>query len=488
MIRRNIFLLLLPIFFVLHGYVVNYNAVPAGEALLLALIYMAVAIGIAALAWLLFRDITKAALFALLVMALQFFYGSIQDMLQQNFPGSFLLRYRFIFPFIIIFFLAIAIWLKKRKKPLQKLALYLDILLLLSLLIDTGSLIVKAISADSRKTTRAIFQGLNICDTCAKPDIYFILPDQYTGNTALKGIFNFDNSAFIEALQARGFYVAANSSSNYNLTPFSVASTLNMDYIKLKEGAQDYGSVSYSYNLIRHNHVMNYLTSAGYRFYNCSIFDFEDQPANEYGAFLPYGVKLITSQTFTARLEKDFHTDILAGKFGKGLQKKYAYEYMRFNDDILQLTRDIANQATEAPKFVYTHLMMPHYPYYFDSSGKALPLEKLTGLRKANPKDYIGYLQYTNKKLLELADHILKNAARPPVIILLGDHGFRHPDMKTDPRYDYMNLNAVYIPNRNYSGFYDSMTNVNQFRVLFNTCFNQQLPLLRDSTIDVWPD
>ncbi len=475
-----LFPMLLPVFFVLHGYVVNYNAVPAGDALLLALKYMAIAVLIAALAWLFLRDITKAAIFALLIMALQFFYGSIQDAIA--------LRYRIVFPFIIIFFAALVIWLKKRKKPLQKLALYLNILLLISLLIDTGSLIVKAISADIRKTTQAAFQGLKICDTCVKPDIYFILPDQYTGNTALKGIFNFDNSAFINELQSRGFHVAAHSSSNYNLTPFSVASTLNMDYIQLKKGAQDYGSVSYSYNLIRHNHVMDYLISAGYRFYNCSIFDFDKQPANEYGAFLPYGVKLITSQTFTARLEKDFHSDILAGKFGKSLQKKYAYEYMHFNDHVMEQTRNIANQAANAPKFVYTHVMMPHYPYYFDSSSNALPLEKLAGLRKANPKDYIGYLQYSNKKILDLIDHIVAHSKRPPVIIVLGDHGFRHPDMKTDPRYDFMNLNAVYIPNRNYAGFTDSMTNVNQFRVLFNTLFKQQLPLLKDSTIDVWPD
>jgi hypothetical protein len=260
-----------------------------------------------------------------------------------------------------------------------------------------------------------------------------------------------------------------------------------MDYIKLKEGAQDYGSVSYSYNLIRKNHVMNYLAASGYRFYNCSIFDFDKQPANEYGAFLPYGVKLITSQTFTTRLEKDFHTDILAGKFGKALQKKYAYEYMHFNDGVLEQTRNIATRSVDAPKFVYTHLMMPHYPYYFDSSGKALPLEKLAGLRKANPKDYIGYLQYSNKKILGLIDHILAHSKRPPVIMVLGDHGFRHPDMKTDPRYDFMNLNAVYLPDGNYSGFSGNMTNVNQFRVLFNTLFKQQLPLLKDSTIDVWP-
>lgn len=482
------FLFLLPLFFVLHGYIVNYNAVPAGEAAVLILIYTAIAFLMAAIAWLFFRNILKAGLFALLIMCLHFFYGSLQDMIQNNFPHSFVLRYRFIFLFIFFFFLVIIIWLKRRKRPLQKLALYLNSVLLILLIIDLGSLFVKLIGFEKNKTPQTNLQGMAVCDTCAKPDIFFIIPDQYTGNIALKAIFKFDNTPFIDALENRGFHVAANSSSNYNLTPFSVASTLNLDYISLKQGAQDYGSVSYSYNLIRNNRVLQYLDASGYRFFNCSIFDFEEQPANEYGAFLPYGIKLITSQTFISRLEKDFQSDILAGKFGKALQKKYAYEYMHFNDDILALTGSIASKKVPAPKFVYTHLMMPHYPYYFDSSGHALPLEKLAGLRKADPHDYAGYLQYTNKKILDLVDHILATNGRPAVIILLGDHGFRHPDMKTDSRYDFMNLNAVYLPNSNYAGLYDSITNVNQFRAVFNNLFHVQLPLLKDSTIDVWPD
>lgn len=486
MIYRNIFLLLLPLFFVFHGYVVNYDAVPAGEAALLTLLYMVIAVGIAAIAWLFFRDMTKSAFFASLVMALHFFYGSIQDYLKENFAESFLLRYRFIFPFIIIFFLAVIILLKKRKHPLKKLPLFLNTWLIILLLIDIVRLSVAAYD-DEKNSRLALMKGLTVCDTCSKPDVYFILPDQYTGNVALQGIFSFDNSRFTDSLKKMGFHVAANSSSNYNLTPFSVASTLNMEYLYLREGPQDFGAVANSYTSIRDNQVMNYFRQAGYQFYNCSIFDFDDQPANEYGAFLPYGIKLVTAQTFISRLKDDFHSDILAGKFGKGLQKKYAYEYLHFNDDILQLTRSIASQKNTTPKFVYTHLMMPHYPYYFDSSGNALPMEKLAGLRKANPKDYTGYLQYTNNKLLDLIHHIFSQTPKPPVIVLLGDHGFRHPDMKTDPRYDFMNLNAVYIPGGNYTGFYDSITNVNQFRVLLNNCFHQQLPLLKDSTIDVWP-
>jgi len=85
-----------------------------------------------------------------------------------------------------------------------------------------------------------------------------------------------------------------------------------------------------------------------------------------------------------------------------------------------------------------------------------------------------------------LVDHILSTSLHPPVIMLLSDHGFRHPDRKIDRRYDFMNLNAVYTPGKNYSLFSDSMSNVNQFRVLFNSCFGLKLPLLKDSTTDLW--
>ena len=64
-------------------------------------------------------------------------------------------------------------------------------------------------------------QSFTICDSCKKPDVYFILLDQYTGNMALKEVFNFDNVAFETQLGQRGFHLAKRSSSNYNLTPNS---------------------------------------------------------------------------------------------------------------------------------------------------------------------------------------------------------------------------------------------------------------------------
>jgi hypothetical protein len=129
--------------------------------------------------------------------------------------------------------------------------------------------------------------------------------------------------------------------------------------------------------------------------------------------------------------------------------------------------------------------MMPHYPYYFDSGGTPLPIEKLGGLSRVTAKDYIEYLQYGNKRLLELIDNILSGCVSPPLIIVLSDHGFRHPEKNADLAYDFINLNAVYFPDGNYSRFYDSISNVNQFRVIFNQYFGQRLPILKDSTTNL---
>jgi len=479
---KPLFHLLFSIFFVFHGFTVYYDSVPIGEALWLTLQYIGISILIAGILWLFYRDIIKASVATLMIMAFHFFFGNFLDFVKDHFPPT-ILRYRYMIPFIIFIFLLLFIWLKKRKKSLFIFTFYLNILLAILIIVDAGWLITKIPAAKEKKIFNPEAEGFTICDTCNKPDIFFIIPDQYAGYTALKDVFDFDNVDFENELKARKFYIAKKSISNYNFTPFSVASTLNMDLLSLKKGPQNYNTVGYSYEVIRNSRVLKFLSSNGYRFYNCSIFDFDDQPAHKYSAFLPYGIKLVTAQTFTTRLAEDFRQDILDGKLGlKNLQKKIAYDNLHFNDQIMDLTAKIAAEKINEPKFVYTHLMMPHYPYYFDSKGNSLPIEKLGGLNKVNANDYIEYLQYGNKRLLELIDNILKNSVSPPLIIVLSDHGFRHPERKVDLAYDFINLNAVYFPDGNYGRFYDGISNVNQFRLIFNQYFGQRLPMLKDST------
>jgi hypothetical protein len=149
------------------------------------------------------------------------------------------------------------------------------------------------------------------------------------------------------------------------------------------------------------------------------------------------------------------------------------------------LTRDAVSSTDDEPKFVYTHLMMPHLPYYFDSSGKPQPVAKLTDAEfHTNKNAYISYLKYSNKKLLELIDFIKTTTKKPSVIILCGDHACREC-LGTDReiKYQTMNLSAIYLSSGKYENFYRGMSNVNVFRSLLNSEFNQEIPILVDSTI-----
>jgi hypothetical protein len=66
----------------------------------------------------------------------------------------------------------------------------------------------------------------------------------------------------------------------------------------------------------------------------------------------------------------------------------------------------------------------------------------------------------------------------------MSDHGFRYmPNGKGLPGYAFNNQNAVYFPDGDYHLFYDSISAVNQFRVIFDKMFRQNLPLLKDSSI-----
>ena len=485
--EKPAYIFLLPVFFVLHGFISNYNSIPVAGALLLTLLYIGCILIVTGIAWFFYRDLIKASLIAFFLIAFHFFFGNIQDILKKIFGDLFISQYRFILPVSFLFFIIIIIWLKKRKKALWSLQYYLNILLAILIFIDIGRLIVKTANNKDDLMSAGFAPAVVKCDSCKKPDIFLILLDQYAGKEALMDVFNFDNSAFENELKTRGFHVAANSRSNYNLTPFSMASTLNMNYLSAEMGVKRNLNVGYSYQAIRNSSVVKFLAAEGYQFYNYSVFDFPGQPAHQYGAFLPYGIKLITSQTLTGRLARDIRSAILEGKLPfKSVQNKIAYEYLHFNEGIAELTKTTAASKASVPKFVYAHFIMPHYPYYFDSKGAPVALEKLTGFRRTNSDDYIGYLQYGNNKVLQLVDSILATSPEPPVIMLLSDHGFRHPAKKTERRYDFMNLNAIYLPDKNYCRFNDSITNVNHFRVFFNCCFGQHFSLLKDSTIDLW--
>ncbi|HYF33596.1 MAG TPA: sulfatase-like hydrolase/transferase [Chitinophagaceae bacterium] len=477
---KPIFFLLLPLFFVLHGLKENAGFVSFSDAAPLLMLYLVVALLLYGLCWLLFRNHIKAALGSFTLMALHFFFGGLHDWLKSALDNSFITRYSFLLPILLLAVVFIFVRIKRTSSPLRRITSYLNILLLMLIAWDAIILLVPAKKSMHDKAALKF----PACDSCTKPDIFLIVLDEYAGQRSLAELFNFNNNDFINELYKRGFYVAPNSRSNYNYTPFSMASMLNISYLDLKDTDRDKPDLTYAFRMINENSVQRMLEANGYAFHNHSVFNLPGRPAPVEETFIPAKTRLFTSQTLLSRLYRDLGYHLITTLKIKWFIQNNAYHELRNNTRLYDLTKQLAATASPQPRFVYTHLMMPHYPYYFDKDGQAMdPNRVLPEANNTNRQDYIQYLQYTNKKMLELADHILKVSSKPPVIIIMSDHGFRHFRQPVAKEYHFMNLNAVYLPNRRYQAFYDSVSNVNQFRIIFNTLFNTEYPLLKDSSV-----
>jgi hypothetical protein len=475
---RPAYLFLLSVFFVFHGFTREFFLVPVKDAVWLLLLCISVSVALLFLFWLLFRDIGKAAFLAFLIVLFNLFYGYIHDQLSKIIPGSFLLKYSVLLPIVFVLLIILAVILKRRRSLPVKVAVYLNILFFIFIIIDAGILISKLVSP-------SIGQPLSLdCSGKEMPDVFLIVPDEYAGNKNLVDICEFDNSGFSDSLTKRGFFVASNSRSNYDYTVFSMASLLNMDYLKAKQGEIRQDNPALALREILSNKVTASFSKSGYDIYNYSAFDIRDQPAKKNNSFIPARTGLFTSQTLYSRLKKEAWIRLAMNLNIKPVLKEYTYELKNFNEFVYNRTLEAAHLKDTKPKFVYTHLAIPHFPYYFDEKGKPYTYEQIMKDFPGNEENYIRYIKYANTILLKLVDEILQHSRKPPVILLLSDHGYRcFPDGAD--AYTFMNFFSVYLPGKNYAAFTDSITSVNVFRTLFNTEFCQHLPLLKDSTIAV---
>lgn len=478
-IQKPFFLLLLPLFFFLHALLENYNTILVNDAVILFLLYTGAAVLLALLCWPVYKDFQKAGIAAFVLISVNFFFGSLYSFLKNIPGGSFLTRYSIVLPVAALFIIVCLVYIKKSDKVFLRTSKYLNILLLLLITIDSFLLVKETSFSVRTHNVAKLNLQLSKCDTCSKPDIYLILADEYAGKKQLQDLFSFDNTIFETELQNRGFFLVKNARANYNSTVYSMASMFNMDYIgHLKNtNSENHKDILLCRQLIKINSFTHFLEKNGYKILNYSFFDLGKEKRAVQN-ILTTNSTILTGSTLLHRLRYVFGAKLASQQKLDDLKNRELTD----NIKIEELLKRSLSEKTTQPKFVYMHLNMPHWPYYFDSAGTKISLDKLTEEFKYDKKAYLEYLKHTNNKLLEYIDLIKKNSPKPPVIILMSDHGFRQLPSGTDKKYYFMNLSSVYLPSGDYSGFYEGMSNVNQFRVILNTAFNQQLDMLKDTT------
>jgi hypothetical protein len=310
-------------------------------------------------------------------------------------------------------------------------------------------------------------------------------------------------------LQARGFYVAAESRSNYGQTALSLSSTLSLDYINFLsetngEQSRNRGVLA---QMIKKSLVQDLLESEGYRMIalqsgyerteirRADLSWSLDEEADPYTrallAFSPFESLLLESTMVRAVL------DLQLARLESLRAAVSDAEYRAHRERVLYTFRKLAEiPDLEGRYFVFAHIVSPHPPFVFDRQGNALVSDhtyqiadgdSYPGTRQEYLERYPEQVQFINRRLMEVIDAILRESDPPPVIILQGDHGpgaylVWDSPTQSNLRERFGILNAYYFPGGDQGWLYSSITPVNTFRVVLNRYFGKDYELLPDES------
>ena len=471
-----LFIILIALFFCLHGINENYGYISFYETLKTGSIILLVIIFATILVYFFCKDLVYSSIIIFFASLCYLFFGAIQDALK---PYTFVNRYSFLLPLIITFILVTVFFFKKRKASQLKVLLYLNALLLIYCLYDGILIIGKAIKHQVSSENISF----NYSVVKKKPNVYFLLFDEYPGYKSLSDSFNFKNDVLYNALKNDSFYIPP-IFSNYNMTPFSMSSILNMQYISGIKNSLiiQQNDLQLRSKEIKNANVFNAFSRMGYTLNNYSLFDVMNQESLGENSFILGHSRLLTHKFLHNRLIKDLGWVFLSGKYASPLFQRLYYGDIKDYNEIVALSLDKFLLNTYAqPQFVYAHFLLPHQPYFYDSTGKANPLENLEDDKTLRNKvTFLSYLKYSNNKILKMEKEIIKNDPSG-IIILMSDHGFRYYNNNKD--FDSLNFdNFCAIRNSEKNKILiNKISNVNIFRYIFNSNFNQRLPYLKDS-------
>lgn len=486
--RFPLFLITIPIFIVTHieqqyHQLIKYPFVYKE----IALLFIPPVI-VMLLAWWAFRNLGKASVFACAVLLVYYYFGDLKVWLNVKDPDNFFTSYGFLLPLTILLLVGLFVMLKKRSSDLRKTMAFINIAFILFI---TSDILLLAINPATQNKDRGdkqktISRNYVPCDSCTKPDIYYLLFDAYTSSQLLQSVFGYNNP-IDSFLLSKQFFIVKHSRSNYNLTPFSISSCFNLNYLPNLDPDADFLMNNYMPGIysVYKSELPHILEKEGYAIVNNSVFDLENHPPRT-ALYNSWHIdNLYDYHNIFKRMDNDIGWLIrkkVPLPAWPGANRDYAGLRNDFLAKTLTSLQQTIHTSANNPRFVYAHFILPHSPYSFDSSGNLINNPPEFGMTRSQLRTvYLQQVGYTNKIMKGLVQDIFTHAHRPLVIIIQGDHGIRFPE-KEDQDLHFPNLNAMYFYNQDYRQLKDTMTNINTFRAVLNTFFGKKLPMLKDTS------
>lgn len=485
------------VFPVLHLLAENLGEAHWSDAPRALVAVLAAAAALVAGCRLLLRGWRAGALLASPAIGLFFLYGALDAWAQRSLPERLAGAHSTIAlapPAALLLLAALVLWRLRRRdlRPATAVAnavALVPVVLAVSQIAATTARLGSAAFRDTAGELRHVAApapGLRL-ERAAEPlpDVYYVVVDAYARADVLRKLFGFDNTAFVEALRARGFHVAEHSASNYLSTKLVLPAVLNLDYLDDLAAAMgpDARDEAPLFARIRSNRVVATFRAMGYRIVNVSagvsLYALGDADRNvDLESALP------RLNPFETALLSMTPVPPMVERFGPARSP-----VERHRRRVLYGLAEIADLAAEpGPKFVFAHVFAPHNPFVFGPKGRRPYLDfRLFGRYRDVQYNrfieaYAGQILFLNQRLLEVVDGILERSEVSPVIVLQGDHGLRlllqRKPEDTCLVESFAILNALHLPagaageTREIDA---AMSPVNTFRLIFDAYFGTRL-------------
>ncbi len=326
--------------------------------------------------------------------------------------------------------------------------------------------------------------------TSYKPNILLIIVDAYPRADALKTIYNFDNSDFIQYLELKGFYCASQSMSNYQMTYLSLQSLFGMKLIDNWNDIlnQELLNEEMTYKFINNSYFIKFIKSLNYKYISFSP-NMGDRDINK------ADYKINSNINYSLNAFESVLVDYSPLAFFLNEDNHFKIRRNKLLNQFSFLAGEKMKSLPE-PYFLYAHIMAPHPPFVLNENGdfiKGKDKWKDRGdfdLREGilsiaeYKKYYIDSIKFANKKIKRIVENLMSLKSKP-VIIIMSDHGSRMIFDVNDRFFvkeKLFNFLSVYTPHKSAGKiFYKNVTPVNVFPVILNAYFNANISLSEDS-------
>lgn len=431
---------------------------------------------IAAVTYLLVRNLEKSSIIVSLIVILFLSYGHIYNQLENSVGSP--IRHRYLAGAGTLILLLVTILVLKKDRVARVLSQFLaaaSIVLIAMVLYESVKYdfgVYRAIAAAAREeASNTNYQGAE-----KPPDFYLIILDGHTRSDVLKDRFDYDNWSFVQQLNGMGFYVSSCSQSNYASTKLSLVSAMFVDYIR------NFVEDGMVLPPLETSPVNKMLKSLGYK-----TIAFENRARGQFDlkedihlsrnqmAFGDIDLRGGINEFEKMMVETSFmrfvvDTELIPGFDQDSLDDWEQWEHYYQTHYILSELEKMPE--TPGPKFVYAHIMVPHSPFIFAPDG--------TYLHNTNPiEGYRSNVEFIDNELPLILKTIIEKSDPSPIIVVMGDHG--PSTRKTITREMRMaTLNAYLVNDVAKAQLYPSITPINAFRIILNSHYGGNFPLLDD--------